>query len=160
MILLSYDGSEDAKAAIDRAGALFAGQTATVLTVWEPFVAVLERSGAGLGFGTMAFDADQVDSASEQAARDAADEGVERANAAGLRAQPRVAARGATVPCTIIDAAAEVGADAIVMGTRGPSGLKSVLLGSVSNGVLHHADRPVVVIPSEETSAARAERRR
>jgi nucleotide-binding universal stress UspA family protein len=159
MILLCYDGSEDAKAAIDRAGALFSGQAATVLTVWEPFIAVLERSGAGLGFGTMAFDANEVDSASERAARDAADEGAQRAKAAGLDAQPRVAVRGATVPGTIIDAATEVGADAIVMGTRGLSGLKSVLLGSVSDGVLHHADRPVVVIPSEATAAARAEKR-
>jgi nucleotide-binding universal stress UspA family protein len=159
MILLSYDGSEDAKAAIDRAGALFPGQPATVLTVWEPFIAVLERSGAGLGWGTTAFDPTEVDAASEQAAREAADEGVQRAKAAGLNAQPRVASRGVTIPSTIIDAAADVDADAIVMGTRGLSRLKSVLLGSVSGGVVQHADRPVVVIPSEETAEHRRERR-
>jgi nucleotide-binding universal stress UspA family protein len=158
MILISYDGSDDAKAAIDRAGALFAGQQATVLTVWEPFIDVLARSGAGLGFGTMAFDANDVDAASELAANEAANEGVQRAKAAGLDAQPRVAARGATIHGTIIEVAQDVGADAIVMGTRGLSRLKSVFLGSVSNGVLHHADRPVVVIPSEETAAERAQR--
>ena len=69
MILISYDGSDDAKAAIDRAGVLFPGRQAIVLTVWEPFIDVLARSGAGLGFGTMAFDVADVDAASELAAR-------------------------------------------------------------------------------------------
>ena len=42
----------------------------------------------------------------------------------------------------------EIGADAILMGTRGLTGLKSVVLGSVSHAVLQRADRPVVVVPS------------
>jgi hypothetical protein len=41
MILISYDGSTDAKAAIEHPGELLGGQTTTVLTVWEPFVEVL-----------------------------------------------------------------------------------------------------------------------
>ena len=151
MLLLSYDGSDDAKAAIDRGAALFSGRPATVLTVWEPFIAVLERSGAGLGFGSVAIDADEIDAASEKAARDAADDGVARAKAAGLHAQPRVASRGATISSTILEVAGDVGAEAIVMGTRGLTGLKSVLLGSVSRGVLHHADRPVVIVPAPDT---------
>ena len=51
MILLCYDGSDDAKAAIARAGALFTGQPATVLAVWEPLVETMARSGAGFGYG-------------------------------------------------------------------------------------------------------------
>ena len=34
-ILLAYDGSPDAKAAVALAGHLFDGSTAVVLTVWE-----------------------------------------------------------------------------------------------------------------------------
>jgi hypothetical protein len=34
MILICYDASDDAKAAIDEASKLFNGQKATVLTVW------------------------------------------------------------------------------------------------------------------------------
>jgi nucleotide-binding universal stress UspA family protein len=33
------------------------------------------------------------------------------------------------------------------MGSRGLTGLRSMLLGSVSNGVVHHAERPALVIP-------------
>lgn len=44
MILLCYDGSEDARAAIEHAGHLLSGQPAIVLTVWEPFVEVLWTS--------------------------------------------------------------------------------------------------------------------
>jgi hypothetical protein len=43
MILVGYDGSEDARTAIEEAGKLLGGQPATVLTVWGPFREVLER---------------------------------------------------------------------------------------------------------------------
>ncbi|MGZ4325074.1 MAG: universal stress protein, partial [Solirubrobacteraceae bacterium] len=49
MILIAYDGSPDARSAIDHAGELFSGEPATVLTVWEPFIDVMTRTGAGLG---------------------------------------------------------------------------------------------------------------
>ena len=35
-LLLCFDGSEDARRAIERAGALFAGRRALVVTVWQP----------------------------------------------------------------------------------------------------------------------------
>ena len=55
--------------------------------------------------------------------------------------------------------AAEIEASAIVIGSRGLTGLKSVLLGSVSHAVLQHADLPVIVAPSAEVAAARRARR-
>ncbi len=160
MILICYDGSPDAKSAIEHAGELLGGQSATVLTVWEPFVEVMARSGAGLGFGGAMVDTDEIDAASERAAHERADEGVERARRAGLNPQPRTAARGATIAQTILSVADEVGAGMIVLGTRGLTGLKSLLLGSVSHAVLQHADRAVIVVPSPEVAAERAARRR
>jgi len=37
-------------------------------------------------------------------------------------------------------------AAAIVMGSRGLTRLTSMLLGSVSSAVLHHADRPALIV--------------
>jgi nucleotide-binding universal stress UspA family protein len=54
----------------------------------------------------------------------------------------------------------EVGAQSIVMGTRGLTGVKSFLLGSVSHAVLQRADRPVVVVPSPDLVKERASHRR
>lgn len=44
-ILICYDGSADAEAAVELAGGLFQGASAVVLSVWEGFSEVLARSG-------------------------------------------------------------------------------------------------------------------
>jgi hypothetical protein len=46
MILISYDGSADAQAAIERAARLMPGAEATILTVWETFIDSMARNGA------------------------------------------------------------------------------------------------------------------
>ena len=156
MILIAYDGSPDAGSAIERAGELLSGEPATVLTVWEPFIDVMTRTGAGLGLAPGIVDYEEIDRAYERSARERADEGVERAQGAGLNAQPRTRARQTTIAEAILTEAEEVRARAIVMGTRGLTGIKSVLLGSVSHAVLQHADRPVIVVPSPEVADKRA----
>ena len=158
MILVCYDGSADAQSAVDRAGELLGGEEATVLAVWEGFAEVLARTGAG--YGAAAMDFERIDAESEQSARARAQAGVDRAHAAGLSAQPRVAERGATIWETILDQADAVGAAAIVLGSRGLTGIKSAWLGSVSHAVLQHADRTVIIVPSPEVAAQRAEHRR
>jgi nucleotide-binding universal stress UspA family protein len=156
-ILLAYDGSPDAKAAVARCGALFDGQTAIVLSVWEGFSEVLVRAGSG--FAAAALDFDEIDRSSEAEARRRAEEGAGHARAAGLAASSRVARRGVTIWETILEEAAEVGADLIVLGTRGLTGVKSMLLGSTSRAVLQHADRPVLIVPAPDTVRRRAEQR-
>jgi nucleotide-binding universal stress UspA family protein len=159
MILICYDGSSDSQAAIDRAGQLMPGETATVLTVWEPFIDVMTRTGAGMAYWPEGINLEEIDAAAEQSARARADEGVEHARRAGLNPQLRTRARGATIAETISEAD-EVKANAIVLGTRGLAGLKSLMLGSVSHAVVQHADRPVIIVPSPEITAKRAASRR
>jgi nucleotide-binding universal stress UspA family protein len=158
VILICYDGSADARSALDRAAELLPGAEATVISVWEGFAEVVARSGAG--FGVAAIDFEQIDADSTEAATTRAQEGVERARAGGLNAQPRVIERVGTIWETILDQAAEVGASAIVLGSRGLTGIKSVWLGSVSHAVLQHADRTVIIVPSPEVAAQRAAHRR
>lgn len=52
----------------------------------------------------------------------------------------------------IVKCAEKEKADLIVMGTRGLSSLRRTVLGSVSDYVLHHSQKPVAVVPSPEQS--------
>jgi nucleotide-binding universal stress UspA family protein len=157
-ILVSYDGSADAQAAIECVAQLMPGATATVLMVWEPFIETVARTGSlggsfAMAGGTIQYD--KVDEAAEKAANAGAAEGAERAIAAGLLASPRAESLRGDVAATILEVAAEIEADVVVMGTRGRSAVKSFLLGSVSHEVVQHADRPVLVAPSAELADRR-----
>ena len=50
----------------------------------------------------------------------------------------------------ITQTAEEIGADVIVMGTRGLAGLKHVLLGSVAERTIRTAPCPVITIKEEQ----------
>ena len=160
MVILCYDGSADARSAIDRAGAPLKSSPAVVLAVWEPFIDVIARAGLGMAYGPTNWDGDEVDAASERSATALAEEGAARARELGLDAQPRTTASDGSVAGAILDVADELDAEAIVLGSRGLTGVKSLLLGSVSHAVLQHADRPVIVVPSPEVTQARAQHRR
>jgi nucleotide-binding universal stress UspA family protein len=156
VILIAYDGSKDAETAVDQAAELFSGEQATVLCVWESFVDVMARTGAGLGFADFNVDLEEIDNASEESARERAAEGARRAESAGLKAQPSVRIREETIAAAILAEADALDARAIVMGTRGLTGVKSLLLGSVSHAVLQHANRPVVIAPSADVAREHA----
>lgn len=156
-VLICYDGSADAQAAIARAGQLMPGADATVLVIWETILETLTRTGAlGMGLGVVGpYDEAGTDKAVEKAALDTAADGAQRAMSAGLVAKPRIGQRREEIAADILAVAGEIDADVIVLGTRGRGGLRSLMLGSVSNAVLHHADRPVLVIPSPALAGER-----
>jgi nucleotide-binding universal stress UspA family protein len=141
-ILLCYDGSEDAFRAIEFAGSLFAGRRAIVLSVWEHY-SVLS--------GIPRIDDALVQEATEALAAD----GCERARDAGFTATPLAVEAKHGIADAIIDAADEHDALLIVMGTRGNTGIRSLLLGSVSHAVAHHAHRPILIVPSQPLAEAR-----
>ena len=88
------------------------------------------------------------DSQLERAALELAEEGAELARAAGLEATAEIAE--STYEGTwhaILTVADARSAALIVMGARGLSTFKSLLLGSVSHGVAQHAHVPVLIVP-------------
>ena len=87
-------------------------------------------------------------------------EGCERARLAGIAATPVVVEADDGVGRAILAAADAAGASLIVMGSRGLTGLRSLLLGSISHEVLQHAHRPVAIVPSIPLAAARRRPRR
>lgn len=55
--------------------------------------------------------------------------------------------QGATVE-TILREAANLSADMIIIGSHGKGALKRLLIGSTSEGVLHHCEIPLHVVPT------------
>jgi nucleotide-binding universal stress UspA family protein len=144
-LLLCFDGSEDAKHAIEHAGRLLGGRDALVVTVWQPPPAL-----GSLGFAhatDSTFDFVEVDRAAAELGGRVAGDGVRIAEEAGLHAEPVAVEATGPVWKTIIEIADRNDAATIVMGSRGLTGLSSMLVGSVSSAVVHHADRPTLVIP-------------
>jgi nucleotide-binding universal stress UspA family protein len=142
-ILLCYDGSDDAFRAIEFAGSLFPGRSAVVLSVWEKY---------GLLSGIPRVDDDLMQAAADEMAAD----GCERATTAGFTATPLAVEAEDGVAAAIIAAAEKLDASLIVMGTRGNTGIRSLLLGSSSNDVAQHAHRPLLLVPSGSLAEARA----
>src|SRR3954469_25743087 len=73
-LLLCYEGSEDARHAIEHAGRLLGGRDALVMTVWQPTPALGTRASAGATDST--FDVVEVDRATADFGERVAREGV------------------------------------------------------------------------------------
>lgn len=121
MILLGYDGPDNAKDAIEHAGVLCKGQPAVVLVIWERYAEIVARAPAG--FGRVAGDPDieRLDNASAEEAEQAAEEGANLARDAGLGATPRTSPRSGAMAATSDRQA--LGSAADPCGVRGSVGL-------------------------------------
>lgn len=122
---------------------------ALVVFVWEPVVPL--PPGDPFGLATPIYDPAQMDDVNETIRANAqalAEDGARLAREAGLDAEPLAEGIRGNAASTIVDLGDERAAKIIVVGARGHSGVRSLLLGSVSNAVVHHAKQPVLVIPA------------
>jgi nucleotide-binding universal stress UspA family protein len=152
-VLLGYDGSDAARAAIAAAGALFPRAAAVVATVHPPpppldsgKLARVALPEAMIREGIERMRAETQERASSMAA-----EGTEVARAAGLDASPSTLP-GHSAWRALRDAAQAAGADAVACGTNGEGLVGRVVLGSTASSLLHHADRALIVAPSGSAS--------
>jgi nucleotide-binding universal stress UspA family protein len=138
-ILICADGSEPGIHAVKVAGELAAsyGSRVTIAHV-APFV-----PAAGPGIYAAAVDTEAILDAAEDAHR-----AVRKSAGAvleNLHVPYEFRGRMGHVVGQILEIAEEEKAELIVMGSRGLGGFRSLLLGSVSDGVLHHAHCPVLI---------------
>ncbi len=138
-VLLATDGSTNAQAAAAWVGRLLADDSAATVTVLNVFPIYPTYDVNGFGSVPIPSDA-EIAEATGPILQDA------------VRAMGEVAAHVETrsevgAPAErIVDIADGEGYDLIVLGRRGHNPLVSLLIGSVSDRVVHLARRPVVVV--------------
>ena len=136
-IIWATDGSESADRALDLVKSLASQNGAELLVVHS--VELIAGPGAR---GAYPEDADEDDRQTKiaQQAKDLKD--------AGVNAQLKVIHGGVTGAAhTLAEIAKEEGADLMIVGTRGHTALTGLLLGSVTQRLLHIAPCPVLVVP-------------
>ncbi|HEX8975249.1 MAG TPA: universal stress protein [Solirubrobacteraceae bacterium] len=143
--LICYDGSPSARRALTAAQKVVGDGPAVLLHVWSapPEVLADSFSTRGGGAPTAALEAEALERAGAVTA-----EGVRLAKEAGLTVEVREARSTQAVWQTILEVADELDASLLVVGTHGVTAAADALLGSVSHGLLHHSERPVLVVPA------------
>ena len=96
----------------------------------------------------VAHDPEVINKVSDEAGRHTLQSAVALLDAAGIQFECEVA-KGDPAH-TIIDIAERFACDMVVMGARGNSALRSAMMGSVSNEVLHASPVPVVIVKPDE----------
>ena len=142
MLIAGTDGSELSIEALRAGLALMPPDEAVLLVTVVDYSDPTLVSGTGMAGGVMTEgEFQELDDArlseANEVLRSAAD-------ALGLTTAETLALRG-DAGRALCDLAAERGARAIVLGTRGRGGVKRALLGSVSDHVVRNAPCPVVI---------------
>jgi|RhiMethySRZTD1v2_1073278.scaffolds.fasta_scaffold00435_23 nucleotide-binding universal stress UspA family protein len=145
-ILCPIDFSELSLRSLDHAAALANWYDAqlTVLHVVPTFEPVQVRGDVGEP-------AHVVNPVSREQVLDELRRAVDRLT---VSATPTLAAAAGDATTGITEQALSIGADLIVMGTHGRRGFKRLLLGSVTETVLHEAPCPVLTVPPRAGAAS------
>ena len=151
-VVAAYDGSEEARRAIQAVGGLLTGRAAVVVHAWEP---VFHRGLAAhaLAAGGPVDNLGETMAGLRLALADSAaattEDGLAAARAAGLDAVGETVEADGSAWRAVAGAARAHGASVIVVGSRGLGAARSALLGSVSSGLVQNAGLPVLVVPAE-----------
>lgn len=161
-VLIAFDGSAAAREAVAVAARLLKPRHTIVVTVWD----------AGLAYATAGSPPDvgmtpsvdpatvlNVDRALQEQAERVSGEGADLARSLDLDAEPLAVVDAGGVAQTILDLASDQRATAIVVGSRGLSGLRARLEGSTSKAVSKRAPCPVIVVHESEAAEDAGDRR-
>lgn len=148
--LIATDGSEVSLDAGRKAVELLRPTRITLLSVADTSIA--EDSGAGGFEGNLLSpeESDRARSAILDEGRDELD-----ATVTAIGADPAIVERKLVEGASgqmIVHVAEEVGADVVVVGSHGRGWFKRVVIGSVSEYVVHHSRCPVLVVRHDESA--------
>ena len=147
-VLLAYDGSESSATAIAVAGRLLPAREALVCHAWTGVSQTVALGALAELPDALGKAVAEIDQADLEEAQKTASVGVQVAEAAGFRAKPLPIRDERKTWRALLEAAEHHHASLIVAGAHGVSGIGRALLGSVSTGLVHHSDVPVLVVPA------------
>ena len=143
-ILVAVDGSDNSTRAANFAIALaekFNAELIICLTIQTPFYSFTQD---GLAIPTDVLK--DYMAAARESAKTTVDKILDQARAAHVKAESAILENTFSIVEAILNLAAARNVDLIVIGTRGRTGFKKLLMGSVSSGVVNHAHSPVLVV--------------
>jgi nucleotide-binding universal stress UspA family protein len=143
--LIGYDGSEDARAAVTCAARLLGERAALICHTWSSALTPSFSEAYALAPATGAED-EALERLYSSRAQEVASEGIAFAAQHGLDARPVVVNHRAGPWRELAAAASAEDAAGIVVGCRGRGAIAGSVLGSVSAGLVHHAEVPVLVV--------------
>ncbi|MEO3799793.1 universal stress protein [Nonomuraea sp. B1E8] len=155
-VIVGYDGSPIAAAAIDAGAALFPQAHVWITHLWTPpFASESLRRRLWTGTAGLNSFIEAIEREGEAEARRLADRGVRLARTAGWNAEPLVRRAYGGEGLVFAQLAQELDADLVLLGSRGLGGAHAVL-GSVSDMVVHYSPRPVLIVPDPLLTAEQA----
>jgi nucleotide-binding universal stress UspA family protein len=145
-ILICYDGSDDSARGIKTAATLLGPRRAVVLDIAPPIT-----PGESLGAISSVVPGNAFEEQNASEATQVAGQGAEIARSSGFDAEARSELAAPTWD-GVVEVADQLDAPVIVIGSRGLSGLKEALDGSLSHQLAQHAGRPVLIVPPPHDS--------
>jgi len=143
-ILVAVDGSDNATRAANEAitfAEKFNAELVVCHAIQTPFYSLTQD-----GLTVPANVLENYIAASRADAKNMVDKVVKMAEAAHVATTTVILENTLSIVEAIVGLAANRNIDLIVMGTRGRTGFKKLLMGSVSSGVTNHAQCPVLVV--------------
>ena len=149
-VVVAFDGSPEAAAAVRAAASLFRDRQLLIVSIWEPGLAMAAMSSPDAMGMTLPMPNPEeiatIDGIQSDHATATAEAGAKLARDLGARADALPTRDEVDVAETVLGVAGQRDAAAVVVGSRGLGAVKSRLLGSTSRRLLHDAELPVLVV--------------